>query len=51
MALIARVRVAWLPQPGGRDITIIIDDDGYIELRCITSSGSSWSGFAGGTAG
>ena len=24
---------ARLPQPGGRDITIIIDDDGYIELR------------------
>jgi hypothetical protein len=24
---------ARLPQPGGRDVTIIIDDDGYIELR------------------
>jgi hypothetical protein len=24
---------AWLPQPGGRDIKIIIDDDGYVELR------------------
>jgi hypothetical protein len=24
---------ARLPQPGGRDITVIIDDDGYIELR------------------
>ena len=24
---------AWLPQPGGRDITVIVDDDGYIELR------------------
>ena len=24
---------ARLPQPGGRDITLIIDDDGYIELR------------------
>ena len=24
---------AWLSQPGGRDIKIIIDDDGYIELR------------------
>ncbi|MGH3280926.1 MAG: hypothetical protein ACRDNW_17575, partial [Trebonia sp.] len=25
--------MARLPQPGGRDITVIIDDDGYIELR------------------
>jgi hypothetical protein len=24
---------ARLPQPGGRDITVIVDDDGYIELR------------------
>jgi hypothetical protein len=24
---------AWLSQPGGREITILIDDDGYIELR------------------
>ena len=24
---------AHLPQPGGRDVTVIIDDDGYIELR------------------
>jgi hypothetical protein len=28
---------ARLRQPGGRDITIIIDDDGYIELRYWTS--------------
>ena len=32
---------AWLPQPGGRDIKIIIDDDGYIELRFWTSPGTT----------
>ncbi len=32
---------AWLPQPGGRDIKIIIDDDGYIELRFWTSPGAT----------
>jgi hypothetical protein len=30
---------ARLPQPGGRDITIVIDDDGYIELRFWASPG------------
>lgn len=24
---------AWLPRPGGRDITISLDEDGYVELR------------------
>jgi hypothetical protein len=32
---------ARLPQPGGRDITIIIDDDGYIELRYWASPGAT----------
>ena len=32
---------ARLPQPGGRDITIIIDDDGYIELRFWASPGAT----------
>jgi hypothetical protein len=32
---------ARLPQPGGRDITIIIDDDGYIELRFWASPGTT----------
>ena len=32
---------ARLPQPGGRDITIIIDDDGYIELRYWASPGAN----------
>ena len=32
---------ARLPQAGGRDITIIIDDDGYIELRYWTSPGAT----------
>jgi hypothetical protein len=32
---------AWLPQPGGRDIKIIIDDDGYVELRFWVSPGTS----------
>ena len=32
---------AWLPQPGGRDIKIIIDDDGYIELRFWASPGAT----------
>jgi len=32
---------ARLPQPGGRDLTIIIDDDGYIELRYWASPGAT----------
>ena len=32
---------ARLPQPGGRDVTVIIDDDGYIELRFWASPGST----------
>ncbi len=32
---------AWLPQPGGRDITVIVDDDGYIELRFWARPGTS----------
>jgi S-adenosyl methyltransferase len=32
---------ARLPQPGGRDIAIIIDDDGYIELRFWASPGTT----------
>ena len=32
---------ARLPQPAGRDITIIIDDDGYIELRFWASRGTT----------
>ena len=32
---------ARLPQPGGRDITVIIDDDGYIELRFWASPAST----------
>ena len=32
---------AGLPQPGGRDIKIIIDDDGYIELRFWASPGAT----------
>jgi hypothetical protein len=32
---------ARLPQPGGRDITIIIDDDGYIEIRFWASPGTT----------
>jgi hypothetical protein len=32
---------ARLPQPGGRDITVIIDDDGYIELRFWVSPGTT----------
>jgi len=32
---------AWLPQPGGRDIKIIIDDDGYIEFRFWASPGAT----------
>jgi hypothetical protein len=32
---------ARLPQPGGRDITIIVDDDGYIELRYWTRHGAT----------
>ena len=32
---------ARLPHPGGRDITIIIDDDGYIELRFWASPGTT----------
>jgi hypothetical protein len=32
---------ARLPQPGGRDIRIIIDDDGYIELRFWASPGAT----------
>jgi len=32
---------ARLSQPGGRDITIIIDDDGYIELRFWASPGTT----------
>src|ERR1700722_1546230 len=32
---------ARLPQPGGRDITVIIDDDGYIELRFWASPGAT----------
>ena len=32
---------ARLPQPGGRDITIIIDDDGYIELCFWVSPGTT----------
>ena len=32
---------ARLPRPGGRDITIIIDDDGYIELRYWASPGAT----------
>ena len=32
---------ARLPQPGGRDITVIIDDDGYIELRFWASPGTT----------
>ncbi len=34
---------AWLPQPGGRDITVIADDDGYIELRFWASPGATAS--------
>jgi hypothetical protein len=32
---------ARVPQPGGRDITVIIDDDGYIELRFWASPGAT----------
>ena len=32
---------ARLPQPGGRDVTVVIDDDGYIELRFWASPGST----------
>ena len=32
---------ARLLQPGGRDVTVIIDDDGYIELRFWASPGST----------
>ena len=32
---------AWLPQPGGRDITVIVDDDGYTELRFWARPGTS----------
>jgi hypothetical protein len=32
---------ARLPVPGGRDIQVIIDDDGYIELRFWTDPGTS----------
>ena len=32
---------ARLPQPGGRDITIITDDDGYIELRFWAGPGTT----------
>jgi len=32
---------ARLSQPGGRDIKIIIDDDGYIEVRFWASPGTS----------
>ena len=32
---------ARLPQPGGRDITVIIDDDGYIELRFWAGPGTT----------
>jgi hypothetical protein len=32
---------ARLPQPGGRDITVVIDDDGYIELRFWASPGTT----------
>ncbi|HEX9354841.1 MAG TPA: SAM-dependent methyltransferase [Streptosporangiaceae bacterium] len=32
---------ARLPQPGGRDITVIVDDDGYIELRFWARPGTS----------
>ena len=37
---------ARLPQPGGRDITVIIDDDGYVELRFWASPGTSPSQIA-----
>jgi hypothetical protein len=32
---------ARLPQPGGRDITVIVNDDGYIELRFWASPGTT----------
>ena len=32
---------ARLPQPGGRDVTVVIDDDGYIELRFWASPGTT----------
>ena len=38
---------AWLPQPGGRDITVIVDDDGYIELRFWARPGASPSHITG----
>jgi hypothetical protein len=34
---------ARLPQPGGRDITVIVDDDGYIELRFWARPGATAS--------
>ncbi len=34
---------ARLPQPGGHDITVIIDDDGYVELRYWASPGATSS--------
>ena len=37
---------ARLPQPGGRDITVIADDDGYIELRFWASPGATASEIA-----
>jgi len=32
---------ARLPVPGGRDIRVIIDDDGYVELRFWTDPGAT----------
>ena len=32
---------ARLAQPGGRDITVIVDDDGYVELRFWAAPGAT----------